>query len=277
MTVLLHETTLELRDRLTLMGVPLPFALKRRDPREPGRKLKEKTEDAIKAAFMAYFNKQKRIIFDTMIRIVPERKTDFGYDVDYYMRSMPDDMYGGDDFIAKIARLLVAGSAQGIDIFAEMINLEMDYTLVNERAAKWAVKYAGNLVGDIDKTTKDTVRRVISDFVKTPGMTVGDVVKRLPYKESRALAIATTETTKTYANAAQMAGEELAKEYPGVKVYKTWFTNNDDRVCQICGPLDGKEVLIDRSFYSPIGGGFPQPPAHVRCRCWMNTTTRIGA
>jgi len=270
MTTALHNTTLELRDRLMLMGVPLPFALKRRDPKEPGRRKKEKTEQAIQAAFERYFARQKREIRQALMRVSPERKTMFGYDVDYYLSHM-DDVWDNEDFIAKLARILVAASANGIDIFADLMPLQIDYTLVNEAAARWALKYAGNLVGDIDSTTKKALRGVISDFVRTPGMTIGDIVGRLPYNESRSLMIATTETTKTYAMAERMAGEALQKEYPDVEVIKTWFTNNDDRVCPICGPLHMAEVLLKETF----PGGYEQPPAHVRCRCWMSTTTRL--
>ena len=271
MTLALQETTLELRDRLRTAGVPLPFALKRRDPKEPGRRRKEKTEDALFKAFNSYFRMQKRMVRETITAVAPGRKTAFGYDVDYYMNSLPPEFWADDDFVAKIARILGGGASVGVDLFADLIDLEIDYTLVNDAAAKWATKYAGSLVSGIDSTTKDVVRRAISDFVKTPGMTIGDVVNRLPYNDSRALMIATTETTKTYAMAQREAGRQLQKEYPDIEVVKMWYTNNDDRVCPICAPLDGMTILLDDKF----PGGIEQPPAHVRCRCWMATTTRI--
>jgi len=61
MTTQLHNSTLELRDRLTLMGVPLPFALKRRDPKEPGRRKKEKI-GAIQAVYNKWVAKTLREI-----------------------------------------------------------------------------------------------------------------------------------------------------------------------------------------------------------------------
>jgi hypothetical protein len=53
---------------------------------------------------------------------------------------------------------------------------------------------------------------------------------------------------------------------------KTWFTNNDDRVCDICGPMEGEEVASDESFSS----GDDAPPAHVNCRCWVDYNTNLG-
>ena len=71
MTTQLHNTTLELRDRLRAQGVALPFALKRRDPKEPGRKQKEATEVAIYNAYRRYFAKQKRAIRDELKLLAP--------------------------------------------------------------------------------------------------------------------------------------------------------------------------------------------------------------
>jgi SPP1 gp7 family putative phage head morphogenesis protein len=100
---------------------------------------------------------------------------------------------------------------------------------------------------------------------------MGDIVARLPFGEERAWMIATTETTSAYARGQRMAGEALRKEYPDVDVVKQWFTNNDDLVCPICGPLDGEEIDMDDDFTT----GIADPPAHPNCRCWISYRTRI--
>jgi hypothetical protein len=43
-----------------------------------------------------------------------------------------------------------------------------------------------------------------------------------------------------------------------VVVWTVWRTAADERVCPVCGPLDGME------WPSDVG---PQPPAHPNCRC----------
>jgi len=113
---------------------------------------------------------------------------------------------------------------------------------------------------------------IFKTFIDTPGMTIGDVVNMLPYTEVRALMIATTETTRVYAQAELLAGEALLKEFPGVQIIKRWWTNYDDRVCELCQPLHGKEVEQGGLFDSQFEG----PPAHVGCRCWLSTTTRLA-
>lgn len=54
---------------------------------------------------------------------------------------------------------------------------------------------------------------------------------------------------------------------------KTWCTADDERVCEICGALDGKTIEIDDDFdfYTKLAATNPgirqTPPAHPSCRC----------
>lgn len=50
---------------------------------------------------------------------------------------------------------------------------------------------------------------------------------------------------------------------------KRWFTVQDTRVCPICAPMHGQIRLNNESFSSPLGGVFFSPPAHLRCRCFL--------
>lgn len=60
-----------------------------------------------------------------------------------------------------------------------------------------------------------------------------------------------TEASKFYNNAAQ-------DSYRAAGISKVeWLTEKDDRTCEICGPLDGKQF--------PVGG--ISAPAHPNCRC----------
>ena len=264
----------DLRDELINSGVNIPFALKRRDPNEPGRTEKEKLEDKIFALFMKQFRKQRKIIKDLLGRIGLQRMKTTAEDVNFLMGFLSGDFYLDPQMIAQLSNLLTEATKNGIEFFGDSNVLQMDYTLTNTRAATWANKYSFELIKGINKTTTKSLRNIFGSFIDTPGMTIGNVVDLLPFDESRSLMIATTEITRAYATAAQMAGEDLAKEFPGVRVIKQWWTNNDDRVCPICGPLHGAVVDVDESFDSIIGL-ISLPPAHVFCRCWMNTTTRI--
>lgn len=48
---------------------------------------------------------------------------------------------------------------------------------------------------------------------------------------------------------------------------KEWLTADDERVCPICGPLDGTSVPLDGSYQLNTGASVEHPPAHPSCRC----------
>jgi hypothetical protein len=47
---------------------------------------------------------------------------------------------------------------------------------------------------------------------------------------------------------------------------RVWITANDEKVCSICGPLDGMSAPVGEKFTTESGKVWT-PPAHVNCRC----------
>jgi len=269
----IEVTVNELRDEMAKWGIGVPFSLKRRDPREPGRKQKEESEDALFALFMRQFRKQTKGIRDMLKLVASDRKAITDRPVSFYFDYLDDDFWVDEDFIAEVARLFTKAAKQGIVLFESTIGLSMDYTLTNVEAAKWAAEYSYKLIKKIDKTTTKALQTIFKTFIDTPGMTIGDLVNMLPYTEARALNIAVTETTRIYATAERLAGEALQKEYPDVQVIQTWWTNQDPpRLCEVCEALHGKEVLLGELFDNQFEG---PPDPHIGCRCWTTTTTRL--
>jgi hypothetical protein len=76
---------------------------------------------------------------------------------------------------------------------------------------------------------------------------------------ARSESVAITETTQ----AASIGGELAIEATVGKSDGDTWFTAQDNRVCPICGPLHGASRERWSRFF-PSG-----PPAHPRCRCWI--------
>ena len=256
----------ELRDELSSWGISLPFSIKRRDPREPGRTEKEAFEDELFAVFMGQFRKQKKGVSELLTSLAPDRKAL------NYLEYLGEDFWLDEGFMAKIARILTRAIEHGIVLFDGAVGLTMDYTLTNAVAAKWASKYTFDLIKGINETTQNVLQDIFKTFIDTPGMTIGDVVNLLPYTEQRALLIATTETTRIYSEADRIAGEALKKEYPDVMVVRTWWTNKGGNVCELCKDLHGDEIELGKYFE----GGFEGPPRHVGCMCWTTTTTRLA-
>ena len=269
----------ELRDDFRTLGIAVPYSLKRRDPLEPGRKEKEELEDKIFALFMRQFRKQRAFIRDLLNRVDSTRKAIGDRKPEFYLGFLGDDFYTDTKLIAGVSKLLTTATEHGIELFGAASTVQIDYTLTNARAAKWVSKNSFELIKGMTRTTKKALRTIFKSFIDTPGMTIGNVIELLPFNEARSLMIATTEITRAYATAAQMAGEDLAEEFPEVRVIKRWWTNNDDRVCPICGPLHGTVVDVDQGFNS-IVGSLVQPPAHVLCLtgdAFITASTGISA
>jgi SPP1 gp7 family putative phage head morphogenesis protein len=246
------------------IGIP---PLKSRDRREPGHKEKEQFEDRLRSIIVRHFGRQRGMIKDklTLWAFINNRKAQIPFEFE-------DIYYPDDEVISMLMLLLQDALRHGIHLFSKEIPIQLDWTLTNKRAYEWAKKYTYDLIKGIDDVTREMMKQAISQFVDTPGMTIRDTMDMLPFDEVRAQRVAVTEITRTYATANQLAGEDLQKEFPDVRVVKRWYTNNDDIVCDICRPLDGKEVEINEPFTNDIY----QPPAHVNCRCWTQTTTALG-
>jgi SPP1 gp7 family putative phage head morphogenesis protein len=79
----------------------------------------------------------------------------------------------------------------------------------------------------------------------------------------RAYSIARTELAYAYNNGAYAATKDAqARGYIGDTV-KVWLTADDERVCEICGGIDGEKAAMDSAFSI----GVLVPPAHPQCRC----------
>ena len=106
----------------------------------------------------------------------------------------------------------------------------------------------------------------------------------------RASSVAATEVTRAISAGERAAREANARDAPRAPdgppgppeptkelprslairdgLVSTWNTEEDERVCPICNPLDGlREEAWIREF--PFG-----PPAHPQCRCWLTYEDR---
>jgi len=156
-----------------------------------------------------------------------------------------------------VYRRIVANSLDTIVVYEPAV--------INQRALEWAGSYTYDLVSKLTDTTRDVVRGAVERFVATPGMTRDDLLAILQpaFGDVRAGMIATTEVTRAYAEATNTYQQML--DDLGIRMARVWNTNNDDdRVCSICGPMDGEP---ENRWPSDLQAG---PPAHVNCRCTIS-------
>jgi len=142
--------------------------------------------------------------------------------------------------------------------YAAEAGLPIDPALAAAQGAEWAGRYAPGAIAGMDATTQRVVERVIGVLRATPGMTLAQAAALLSpaFGAARAEVIAATELTRASAQAAVAAQDYLQRN--GIVRALVWRTNNDERVCAVCGPRDGARQ----------GEGWDEPPpAHPRCRC----------
>jgi hypothetical protein len=138
----------------------------------------------------------------------------------------------------------------------------VDWALVNRRAAEWAKQYTFDLVRGINDNTRAALQEKVSAFY-TERLTLSKLRESLEplYGPVRAEIIAATETTRAAVNGELGVVNELRQA--GIAMMAIWNTSNDDIVCPLCGPRNQKRQ----------GDGWSDPPpAHPRCRCWLNHT-----
>ncbi len=240
---------------------------KSRDPREPKRHFKIRVEKQLRELFIKRFTRQlERLRYGNFIQYKARKKP--------LPPPLPD--WEEEEWLEELFAVVFTALKYGIELFSEEISVGIDYTMSNVEAMTYARKYASDLVKGIDETTGAIIENAIGDFVDKPGFNIGNIIDQLidaGMTEKRAASIAVTETTRAFAEGQLEAARQFQKEYPDFTIVKRWETNADDRVCDICGPLQGEEVPIEDNF----SNGELAPPAHPNCRCWINHYTKEGA
>ncbi len=147
------------------------------------------------------------------------------------------------------------------------VPIAWDEVVIAREAADWAAHYTYDLVRGIMDNTQALLRDQVGRFIETPGMTIGQLRDSLigAFGDVRAQAIAVTETTRAYAQGETVVQAELRKA--GLEMVRYFNTSAAERVCELCGPLDGKPE---------DEWGNDGPPIHPGCRCWLTLRVPHG-
>lgn len=162
-----------------------------------------------------------------------------------------------------------AGAKTAFDALIKDLGVGLDWALINQAAVDQARTYSYQLVTRINSTTRTYLQKEIPLWLQS-GQPLQDLVDTLTasgfFGPVRAEMIAVTEVTRAFAD-----GNILAWRESGVVEKLEWQTSEDELVCPICEPLAGKKADLDGDgFMTEEGGiGLQSPPAHIRCRCWL--------
>ena len=148
------------------------------------------------------------------------------------------------------------------------------FTLIDIDALDFMTNYNLVLVGDIGRELESGIKRTILTGI-TSGKGVRDIVRDMggiiEDKESFRHAGSKVFTKAQYRMEMIARTEVLRAHNQGrIKFHKQvgvqkleWLTMEDERMCPVCGGLDGKQFDIDH---------LPNIPAHPMCRCSLLPT-----
>ena len=159
-------------------------------------------------------------------------------------------------------------------------SIGVDWGLVNQQAVDWARQYSFELVGGITDTSRQLLQNSLSSYFSNP-VNIGQLEAQLveTFGAFRAEMIAVTEITRAASMGEDAITNSLLRDNPGMEAVSTWQTNEDDKVCIICGTLDGRKndgVEAGEPYWiHPANQKKYKVPAHPRCRCTKRTDYRL--
>ena len=165
----------------------------------------------------------------------------------------------GAQLTSALNTALQAAYLQQAQVMMDETSVGVDWAQVNQAAADWAHTYTFDLVKGINQHTQDALQTVISKAIEQaqPLEVVRANIEAIApqlFGPVRAATIATTELTRAAAQGE--AGTVAQIMAQGVTMNAVWHTREDEKVCPVCGDLDGQTVAADAL-----------PPAHPNCRC----------
>ena len=163
-----------------------------------------------------------------------------------------------------IQRALIDSVDLGVSVAVDQlagVGFGMDWTLANITARDWATAYTDDILRQLAGVTERGVGQAVARWIEN-GEPLPSLIRDLEvfFSPKRAATIAATEVTRAYAEANAITYQES-----GVVRWMEWRTAMDERVCPVCGALNGKR----RKFGEPFDINIKMPPAHVNCRCWI--------
>jgi hypothetical protein len=145
-------------------------------------------------------------------------------------------------------------------ILVREIQMGIEWGLINQRSIDWAGTYAFDLVSGLTDRTRRVVQDAF-DIYYRDALSKKELIDLLTpaFGPVRAEMIAITEVTRAAVEGERALVDEIERANPNIRMTPIWQTANDERVCPVCGERHDKPIE-DGEF----------PPAHPRCRCWVN-------
>ena len=156
-------------------------------------------------------------------------------------------------FLRRLLKVITSLVDFAIDDLMAQVGGGADWAAVNAEAAEWARRYSGKMITDVTETTRRSVREAVASWIESGGE-LEDLTEALEpmFGERRANLIATTEVTRAYDEANNLARQKIglpgamkrAPAHPSCRCNTReellpngewvviWLTANDDLVCK---------------------------------------------
>lgn len=242
--------------------------------------LTRKQIDRSIAPFEATLQKECAVLFNRQSR---DFLAQFGTMRKYFAESMQsdfDDLFDSAtlDTSSAMQQAIEKGIKQALLIggkgLIRNLKAQVNFSLTNPRAIAYSEAHAGEAITNIDRTTKDDIRRIIVAGI-SDGASYSEVAANIKARyvqyavgvpqrhiRSRAELISVTEIGNAYQAGNHIAAQSIAAT--GVKMEKSWLTSNDDRVSDGCtANQDDGWIDIEAAHSS----GHQTPLRFPGCRC----------
>ena len=170
------------------------------------------------------------------------------------------------DELAKIMEMIIAiwrdagwsAAMAVIEVMNEAGMPPVDEAEVYAALLDWIATNAPYQAALILQTTREAVEKALALWDSEDEEALAALLEPI-FGEARAESIGITEAVLAFA-----IGNLLAWQTYGVIEEVIWMTSDDERVCVICRPLHETVIALGDALY-----GGQRPPAHTRCRCWL--------
>jgi len=172
-----------------------------------------------------------------------------------------------DNFVDMSAYLVFAGS-QGGQAFLDKLEITSIFGLTNPKLIEYFGNYSNLTIDTVDNYTKEWIAGKIQEG-KDQGLSPFQIQQSLIDDGKNITAIRAERIVLTETAHAMGVIEQESALRMGIRE-EIWRTSLDERVCPICGPLEGQKVDTGKGFTHPESGVvYMYYPAHVSCRCYI--------
>lgn len=162
------------------------------------------------------------------------------------------------DKMVDFKSFLTWAGERGGQAFVDKMEVQATFGLTNKNVIKYFDDYSKLLISSVDDYTKRWLAKEIQAGLKeglSPSQIQDAITKKArDFSKIRAERIVLTETAT-----AMVTVEVESMVRSGINEY-IWRTSLDERVCPICGPLEGQQFKVRTGR---------KPPGHVSCRCYL--------